>query len=170
MGERRVETKKGKIYKVEDYDNDKYFVSRSGDSKGKTTNLEDALTLIKSDSGEEIKDVGKKTSSGCFISTACAKNAGLDDDCNELTVLRKFRDKYLLSMPNGNEMISEYYLKAPLIVTEINKLHNSKKAKEYKSTFHTIKQIVKLINDHKYSEAISTYNNLFLKLSRKYLI
>lgn len=56
----------------------------------------------------------------CFIATACIKVKGLPDDCFELNVLRAFRDKYVKSLPQGEQLISEYYLIAPRILERIN--------------------------------------------------
>ncbi len=58
-------------------------------------------------------------SSGCFLTSACVEAKGLPDDCYELTVLRRFREGYLRSLPKGCDEIAEYYFVAPQIVTEI---------------------------------------------------
>ena len=39
----------------------------------------------------------EKYTSGCFLTTATVKYMGKPDDCYELTVLRDFRDKYMLT-------------------------------------------------------------------------
>ena len=55
---------------------------------------------------------------GCFITTVCCEYKGLADDCEELTILRKFRDTYV-----PKQLVKEYYKIAPKIV-EIIKHHS----------------------------------------------
>lgn len=61
------------------------------------------------------------SSGSCFLTSACVEAKGLPDDCHELTVLRRFREGYLRSLPEGRKEIAEYYLIAPQIVEAINK-------------------------------------------------
>ena len=56
----------------------------------------------------------------CFLTTAVCEHSGKPDDCYELQTLRAFRDGYLASSENGEELISEYYSIAPGIVTCID--------------------------------------------------
>lgn len=55
----------------------------------------------------------------CFITTAVCESKGKPDDCQELTAFRVFRDGYLLSCPDGEKLIREYYDVAPGIVLAI---------------------------------------------------
>jgi hypothetical protein len=57
----------------------------------------------------------------CFLTTACLEYRGLPDDCDELRILRDFRDGYLRSLPEGEELIEEYYRIAPTIVERIKR-------------------------------------------------
>lgn len=56
---------------------------------------------------------------GCFITTACCETLGLDDDCFELAVLRRYRDQVLAKRPGGKADIARYYELAPLILARI---------------------------------------------------
>ena len=58
--------------------------------------------------------------SGCFLTSACVQARGLPDDCEELTVLRRYRDGYLRHCPGGEEEIRQYYAIAPQIVEAVN--------------------------------------------------
>lgn len=49
----------------------------------------------------------------CYLTTACCEYMGLPDDCEELTILRVFRD----SLPES--LVKEYYRIAPAIVSKI---------------------------------------------------
>ena len=47
---------------------------------------------------------------------------GKADDCEELTLLRAFRDDWLAAQPRGKEEIGHYYAVAPRIVAAIHAL------------------------------------------------
>lgn len=57
----------------------------------------------------------------CYITTAVCECFQKPDDCYELTLLRNYRDGYLMSQPEGEEIIHEYYDVAPTIVKRINR-------------------------------------------------
>lgn len=61
----------------------------------------------------------------CYITTAVCETFGKQDSCYELTLLRDYRDTYLASLPNGEELIQEYYDVAPSIVKHINQKENA---------------------------------------------
>lgn len=63
----------------------------------------------------------KATKSGglCFITTAVCEHYGLRDDCSVLTLLRAFRDDYMLPDSGRALMVAEYYDAAPAIVAAI---------------------------------------------------
>lgn len=63
----------------------------------------------------------------CYITTAVCETFGKPDDCYELTLLRNYRDSYLQSQPDGEEVIREYYDVAPTIVKRINRQPDKKK-------------------------------------------
>lgn len=65
-----------------------------------------------------------KNSSGCFITTAVCLTMGKPDDCEELTAMRSFRDKWLRKQPDGIELIEDYYRTAPGIVEKIDQQPN----------------------------------------------
>jgi len=56
---------------------------------------------------------------GCFLTTACCEVLGLTDDCFELSVLRRYRDQVLATLPGGNAAIASYYRVAPLILERL---------------------------------------------------
>ncbi len=56
---------------------------------------------------------------GCFITTAACEVLGLDDDCFELSTLRRYRDEVLAKRPGGKAEIARYYEIAPLILARM---------------------------------------------------
>lgn len=57
---------------------------------------------------------------GCYLTSACVAAQHMPDDCEELQILRSFRDHYLAKQPGGMEEIEQYYEIAPRIVASIN--------------------------------------------------
>lgn len=55
----------------------------------------------------------------CYITQAVCEQFGFSDDCDELQMLRAFRDGYLCACPDGPELIDEYYRYAPKLVCRI---------------------------------------------------
>jgi hypothetical protein len=55
----------------------------------------------------------------CFLTSACCGAVGLPDDCAELTILRRFRDRVMMATPDGREAVARYYRLAPAILAEI---------------------------------------------------
>ena len=62
-----------------------------------------------------------KNASRCFITSAVCLTLGKPDNCEELTVMRLFRDEWLREQPDGLKHIEEYYNIAPTIVSQIDK-------------------------------------------------
>jgi hypothetical protein len=55
----------------------------------------------------------------CFITTTTCEVLGLDEDCFELTALRRYRDNVLAERPGGLREIARYYEIAPLILARL---------------------------------------------------
>lgn len=74
--------------------------------------------------GRPYVEPEKKDDSGCYLTTAClrALRSDFDDNCEELTILRGFRDSFVRE--RHPEAIKEYYRIAPGIVGEIQKRAN----------------------------------------------
>ncbi len=65
-----------------------------------------------------------KNASRCFITTAVCLGVGKPDDCEELMVMRAFRDNWLRKQPDGQALIEDYYRVAPGIVEKIDQQPN----------------------------------------------
>jgi hypothetical protein len=57
---------------------------------------------------------GNMSAGLCFLTTACCEHKGLPDDCEELTILRNFRDTFV-----PKDLIEEYYRIAPNICVKL---------------------------------------------------
>ena len=102
--------------------------------------------------------------SGCFISTACAVALDLPDDCQELTVLRTFRDNYLLKREEGRRAVTRYYEIAPAIVARIDSLPS--RSMIYRKIFsQLVRPSAKLIEAGLQAQAFSLYQDSILELT-----
>ncbi len=55
-------------------------------------------------------------SEDCFLTSAACENLGLEDQCWELRMLRRFRDGWLKLQPGGEDQIAAYYaLSTPVL-------------------------------------------------------
>lgn len=66
-----------------------------------------------------------QSGSWCFITTAVCESSKKPDDCEELTILRKFRDEYMLIDDDRKKLVDEYYRIAPEIVAKLKEHDNS---------------------------------------------
>lgn len=55
----------------------------------------------------------------CYITTAVCQSLGKPDDCEELNVLRKYRDHWLMLVEDGPALVDEYYETAPAVLEKI---------------------------------------------------
>ncbi len=130
-------------------------------------------THVTSDLNEEWertdndRDNGTQThssGSGCYLTTACMKHMQeeFDDNCEELTILRWFRDKFV-----SEEDIKHYYKTAPIIVDAINKLEDNKKIYKYIYE-NVVDACVKAIKNKDYDFAYNRYKSSILALEEQY--
>lgn len=102
----------------------------------------------------------------CFLTTACVSYRGLPDDCEELTVLRKFRDNYMRNLPEGESLIQKYYEVAPGIVAAINR--SPKRRDIYEELYLILRACVEAIKAGNHSLALRTYKEMVIELHQKY--
>ena len=114
--------------------------------------------------GKSHSDV---SSVDCFITTATCKSRNLPDNCHDLTVLRMFRDTYMKADEQMSKEVDEYYLKAPVICSKIDKLENS--AELYEEIYQNyIKPAVAAVEAGENDKAHEIYSKMFLSLEEKY--
>ena len=105
----------------------------------------------------------QETCEGCFITTACMYSKGLQDDCSELQLFRRFRDEWLANQSEGPELIAQYYSIAPDIVEKLNQRKDAKKI--YDDLYLCfIEPCLKFIVHEEYEKALDIYRETVNKL------
>lgn len=99
-----------------------------------------------------------KSSSGCFLTSACVDYLGKPDNCPELQTLRKFRDNYVANTENGKALIDEYYRIAPAIVEKINSSPNQEKY--YVTIYENIVKCIEHIESENFENALTIYSEM----------
>ncbi len=108
--------------------------------------------------------------SGCFITTAVLRAAGLADDCYELSVLRMFRREYVAALPEGEKVLADYREKAPRIIRAIDELSGEDSQKVWWCLYTTgIVPAVLLITSGEWDEAYSLYRSMCDELEAIFL-
>jgi hypothetical protein len=103
----------------------------------------------------------------CYITTACVKRMGLSDDCEELTLLRRFRDSYLLQKKNGEQLIDLYYRYSPQIVTAIRRRDDEEEI--LKRLYGIIRVCVEAIKQQDYEFTYQTYCKMVIGLKDEFI-
>ncbi len=104
------------------------------------------------------RETGEQTSSKCYLTSACINyfKKSVDDNCEELTILRWFRDNFV-----SKEDTEHYYQTAPIIVEAIDKDPNSEIIYNY--IYENVVDVcVKAIKNGNYDFAYSRYKKSML--------
>ena len=110
------------------------------------------------------KSSKSSTDIGCFLTTACMRyfQEKFDNNCYELTILRWFRDNFVLKQD-----IEHYYEVAPIIVENINK--DGKQDIIYDYIYENIVDYcIEQIEQGNYTQAYSRYKNSVLTLEEQF--
>lgn len=103
----------------------------------------------------------------CYITTAVCQSLHKGDDCEELVLLRDYRDSYLMEMSNGQEVIREYYDVAPTIVKHINRRKDSPQI--YRNIYDNyLGRCIELIRQGKKEQCRKVYTAMVYDLEEKY--
>lgn len=103
----------------------------------------------------------------CYITTAVCESRQKPDDCYELSLLRSFRDDYLLKSDEGAKMVDEYYDVAPSIVKHIGKRENA--AEIYESIWQQyLSPCIRLIESGQNEECVDLYRHMVYELKDLY--
>lgn len=103
----------------------------------------------------------------CYITTAVCECFGRPDDCYELQILRDYRDGYLASCLDGEDVIREYYDVAPTIVKRIDRLENRQEV--YREIWNQyLDPCIHMIEDDRLEECRELYVKMVRTLQEEY--
>lgn len=105
----------------------------------------------------------------CFVTTAVCQGLHKQQDCKELTMMKQYRDGYMLSLENGEALIHEYYDIAPTIVKRIAK-EASPEEKYLYLWNHYIKKCVELLEHNQNEQCKDLYEAMMTELREEYLV
>ena len=149
-----------------DHDSDKkYYSQDTDDGKHKEGDVTDKK-------GNNVdrpsqSDFHEKHDSACFITTATLMTLGGHDNCEELSIFRKFRDEHMTTADRISN-VEKYYKIAPKIVSKIDAQSNSI------SIYHEIWKnslsiCLEKIKSDENDMAYETYCKMVNDLEEKYL-
>lgn len=104
----------------------------------------------------------------CFITTAVCDRHNKPDDCYELSVLRSYRDEYMMKTKEGRALVEEYYDIAPGLVQIINMQENPDEI--YKNLYmNYLTPCIHHIENGQKEECQELYTHMVRDLQKKYL-
>lgn len=109
----------------------------------------------------------RSNDSWCFLTTATCLALGKGDTCEELQLIRYYRDNYLVLDQDGESLIYEYYQMAPKIIEKIEAEANSQLV--YITLYNDyIKQVYDYLTRQQYIQAKQLYIQMVKDLYQKY--
>lgn len=152
----------GSGYKYDYYDRSPYGNAPHNSTHVKS-DLNENWSRIDNDRDNGTQE--KSSGSGCYLTTACMKNAGkeFNDGCNELMALRWFRDNFV-----SKDDIKHYYEIAPTIINKINSIPDNNKI--YNWIYENVVQpCVLAIQQGNYEFAYNRYKDSVLVLEEQFI-
>jgi hypothetical protein len=129
------------------------------------------LATVRANAKQRIDNDGWEQSvekKGCFLSTACTAARGLPDDCEELTVLRRFREEHLRGAAEGESLLRDYDTLAPRIVAAIDERPDALAV--YERIYAEVALCVRDIQGQDHAAALDRYRRLVEGLAGEMLM
>ncbi|MCM1087894.1 MAG: hypothetical protein NC419_07030 [Muribaculaceae bacterium] len=105
----------------------------------------------------------------CYVTTAVCIGLHKPADCQEILLMKKYRDEYLLHQEGGAGMIAEYYDIAPTIVKRIEK--EDAPEEKYRYLWDTyLKPCVTLLEEENYDACQERYVEMVEALKKEYFV
>ena len=152
----------GSGYKYDYYDRSPY-----GNAPHNSTHVKSDLNenWTRTDNDRDKGTQKKSSGSGCYLTTACMNHMheNFDDNCNELMILRWFRDNFV-----DKHDIKHYYNIASIIVDKINSLPDNSKIYEWIYNY-VVEPCVNAIKQNNFEFAYNRYKNSVLALEEQFI-
>ena len=104
----------------------------------------------------------------CYITTAVCESLGRGEDCEELSLLRAYRDQYMEATPEGRALVEEYYDIAPTIVKRIGKEEDSRRIYEELYRDYLV-PCIRMIREKQYESCRDIYQDMVMDLKKRYM-
>lgn len=104
----------------------------------------------------------------CFITAAVCDKQNKPDDCYELSILRSYRDEYMMSTEEGRALVEEYYDTAPGLVQVINMQKNPEAVYE-ELYLDYLTPCIRYIESGQKEQCKELYMHMVRNLQKKYL-
>lgn len=105
----------------------------------------------------------------CFVTTAVCMGLHKPQDCEEIVMMKRYRDEYLFRQPDGEKIIQEYYNIAPTIVKRIARKPDAEAVYRYLWEKY-ISRCVELLRQGESAECRTVYEDMMCELRKQYLI
>lgn len=137
------------------------------DNERNNIQSQNTYTSTKDYSTKTVTSTSNSNDSWCFLTTAVCLALDKGDNCEELQVIRHYRDEHLIYDQDGEALICEYYQMAPQIIKCINLQANHLDI--YLQLYHKyIKNIYLYLKLKKYSQAKKLYVQMVKELYQIY--
>lgn len=104
----------------------------------------------------------------CYITTAVCEHMNKSDDCYELTLMREFRDNYMMQTEKGRSTVEDYYDIAPGLVLIMNMQNNASDI--YRELYlNYLLPCVQLFEEGKKTACQALYTQMVQKLKQQYI-
>lgn len=104
----------------------------------------------------------------CYITTAVCESLGKGEDCQELNLLKEYRDTHLECTPEGHALVEEYYDIAPTIVKRIGRQPDRKEIYERLYRDYLL-PCIRSIEARDYDACQERYQKMVLDLKEQYI-
>ena len=105
----------------------------------------------------------------CFVTTAVCQGLKKPQDCRELTLMKRYRDEYLLHIEEGDTLIREYYDIAPTIVKRIAR--EASPGEKYLYLWDTyISKCVSFVENNENEKCRNLYEAMIEELKEEYTV
>lgn len=102
---------------------------------------------------------------GCYITTAICQSLNKPDNCEELEMMRNFRDNYMRRDPELTKLVDEYYLVAPKLVAMLNENPDKREVYSFLKDFY-LTPAIDLIKGGNNIRAVALYTEMVNALNR----
>lgn len=104
----------------------------------------------------------------CYVTTATCLALNLGTDCEELKLLKAYRDDVLMKSDAGRAIVSQYYNIAPTIVKRIDSLQEAKEI--YVNLYQEyIEKCIACLKDKETERCLSVYSEMVEKLADRFV-